>query len=53
MVVHGSEDAIAAVVREHRDAGADHVCVQVLGADLSVVPSEDWRRLAPAVTSTW
>ena len=27
----GDLDAIAARVREHRDAGADHVCLQVLG----------------------
>ena len=30
LVVWGDEDAIAARVQAHRDAGADHVCVQVL-----------------------
>ena len=28
----GSTETIAAHVREHLDAGADHVCVQVIGA---------------------
>jgi probable F420-dependent oxidoreductase len=28
----GSADAIATRVREHLDAGADHVCVQIIGA---------------------
>ena len=48
LVVWGDEDAILARVQEHRDAGADHVCLQVLGEDL---PMEDWRRLAPVVTA--
>ncbi len=29
LVAHGDEDAIAARVRAHHDAGADHVCVYV------------------------
>lgn len=36
-------------VRAHLDAGASHVCVQVLGADASDVPVLDWRRLAPVL----
>jgi hypothetical protein len=35
---------------QHRDAGADHVCIQVMfdreGMEL---PREQWRRLAAAV----
>ncbi|SEO77319.1 TIGR03620 family F420-dependent LLM class oxidoreductase [Trujillonella endophytica] len=31
LVAIGDVDAIAARVREHHDAGADHVCLQVLG----------------------
>jgi probable F420-dependent oxidoreductase len=31
LVAIGDVDAIAARVQEHRDAGADHVCLQVLG----------------------
>jgi probable F420-dependent oxidoreductase len=46
MVVAGP-DAIARRVREHLDAGADHVCLQVLGPDAFTVPSDDWAELAP------
>ncbi|HWV87614.1 MAG TPA: LLM class F420-dependent oxidoreductase [Capillimicrobium sp.] len=48
LVAWGDEDAIAARVREHLDAGADHVCVQVLGA-AEPLPRETWRRLAAAL----
>ncbi len=47
MVVHGDESAIAARVQEHRAAGADHVCLQVLGETTTSVPRDEWRRLAP------
>lgn len=33
IVRHGGPDALASAVREHLDAGADHVCVQVVPAD--------------------
>jgi probable F420-dependent oxidoreductase len=48
LVVWGDESTIAARVREHREAGADHVCIQVVneGAD---APREQWRALAPAL----
>jgi probable F420-dependent oxidoreductase len=48
LVAWGDEAAIAARVQEHRDAGADHVCIQVVteGAD---APREQWRALAPAL----
>jgi probable F420-dependent oxidoreductase len=49
MVVHGDEAAVLERVNEHRGAGADHVCLQVLGDDLKVAPLEEWRRLAPVV----
>ncbi|MCW2608560.1 MAG: hypothetical protein JWO60_3253 [Frankiales bacterium] len=42
-------DAARARVQEHLDAGATHVCVQVLGDDAFAVPREDWRALAPAL----
>ena len=51
MVVHGDEQRILARINEHREAGADHVCLQVLGAD-SAPPIGDWRRIADAVTSS-
>ncbi len=48
LVVAG-EQAIRDRVQEHLDAGADHVCLQVLGANPFDVPRDDWARLAPAV----
>ena len=51
IVAWGDEAAIVARVRAHLDAGADHVCVQVLGHDPSAAPIDAWRRLAPALTS--
>lgn len=52
LVVWGDEQTIAARVREHRDAGADHVCVQVLSTPGGPMPREQWRRLAPALTAS-
>ena len=51
IVAWGDETAVATRVQQHRDAGADHVCVQVLTDrdDLETVPLEQWRRLAPAL----
>jgi probable F420-dependent oxidoreductase len=46
IVAWGDADAVAARVREHFDAGADHVCIQALGGDPSVPPREQWRELA-------
>ena len=48
IVAWGDEATVAARVRAHHDAGADHVCVQVVTADFS--PGVDqWRRLADAL----
>ena len=49
IVAWGDEEAVKARVRQHHDAGADHVCVQVLPSDGRSIPLEDWRRLAPAL----
>ncbi len=51
MVVHGDGDgeAIAHRVSEHFAAGADHVCLQVLGADPQAPPHDDWRLVAEAL----
>jgi probable F420-dependent oxidoreductase len=49
IVVWGDEAAIRARVDEHFAAGADHVCVQVLTGDLTELPMDQWRRLAPAL----
>jgi hypothetical protein len=55
LVAWGDEDAIAAPVREHRDAGADHVAVQVLvGEDSGAVtlPIDQWQHLAPVLVAS-
>jgi probable F420-dependent oxidoreductase len=48
LVVWGDEAAIAARVAEHHQAGADHVCVQVLTGEMTL-PRAQWRALAPAL----
>jgi hypothetical protein len=40
---------VAERVRSHLDAGADHVCVQVLDPDPNGLPMASWRALAPAL----
>ena len=49
LVVWGTEETIAARIQQHRDAGADHVCIQVLTDDPAGFPIEQWRALAPAL----
>jgi probable F420-dependent oxidoreductase len=39
IVVHGDAGVLAAAVRAHLDAGADHVCVQVQPAAEDIVPA--------------
>ncbi|MEW2387621.1 TIGR03620 family F420-dependent LLM class oxidoreductase [Streptomyces venezuelae] len=51
IVAYGDVDALHARVRDHLDAGADHVCVQVLTADPGALPLPQWRELAPALTA--
>jgi probable F420-dependent oxidoreductase len=51
LVVHGDEEVIAARIRAHHDAGADHVCIYVVGGSDETLPLGAWRRLAPALTS--
>ncbi|MBV9846266.1 MAG: LLM class F420-dependent oxidoreductase [Kutzneria sp.] len=45
----GDEQAARTRLRQHFDAGADHVCVQVVTEEgqRSAFPREQWRRLAP------
>ena len=45
VVAWGTVDQVAERVRAHHDAGADHVCVQVLRDDMAV-PESEWRELA-------
>jgi probable F420-dependent oxidoreductase len=49
LIAWGDLDAIRNRIREHHDAGADHVCVQVLTADPKALPMTEWRKLAAAV----
>ncbi len=48
IVPHGSAEQIAAVVRAHLDAGADHVCLQPVG--VSGIPRAEWAALADALS---
>ncbi len=50
IVAWGDIDTARARVQAHHDAGADHVCLQVLGADDAAIPAI-WRELAPALLS--
>jgi len=48
IVAWGDEDAIMRRVQEHWDAGADHVCLQVLRPPGETgMPRDAWRALAP------
>jgi probable F420-dependent oxidoreductase len=50
VVASGDEAAIARRVQDHFDAGADHVCVQVVSTGgMAAFPSDEWRALAPAL----
>jgi len=51
LVARGDEAAIAARVRAHHDAGADHVCIYVVGGTAETLQLEAWRHLAPVLTS--
>jgi probable F420-dependent oxidoreductase len=46
IVVWGDVRTVAARVRAHLDAGADHVCLQVLDPDPRRAPVRQWRALA-------
>jgi probable F420-dependent oxidoreductase len=47
MVSRGSGERVSTAVRAHLDAGADHVCVQAVGAH--GVPTPEWTELAAAL----
>jgi probable F420-dependent oxidoreductase len=48
IVVRGSVDAVVERVNAHHDAGADHVCIQVLTAQKEPPPMRAWQALADA-----
>jgi len=47
LVAWGDVAAVAERVRAHHEAGADHVCLQVLDTDVTALPLDAWRALAP------
>jgi probable F420-dependent oxidoreductase len=47
VVPHGTAEDVAKVAQTHLDAGADHVCLQPVGAE--GVPREEWAALAAAL----
>jgi probable F420-dependent oxidoreductase len=52
MVAWGDVDTVRRRVQEHRDAGADHVAVQVLNPEgYGSLPLDGWEAAAPAVLS--
>jgi probable F420-dependent oxidoreductase len=50
LVAWGDETTIAARIQEHRNAGASHVCIQVLTDNPRSLPLEQLRILAPVLT---
>lgn len=46
IVAWGGLDLVSSRIRAHLEAGADHVCVQVIAEDLRALPMEEWRALA-------
>ena len=50
LVAWGDLDAIESRIRQHREAGADHVCIQVLSEE-GLFPRLVWRELAPALAT--
>ncbi len=49
LVAWGDVESVADRVAVHREAGADHVCVQVIDTDVTALPLPAWRQLAPAL----
>lgn len=48
IVAWGSTDKVVAAVKGHLDAGADHVCIQVLTDKPGTLPMKEWQELADA-----
>jgi probable F420-dependent oxidoreductase len=51
VVCWGDVDTIASKVQGHFDAGADHVCVQVVSKTAESFPITEYRELAPALVA--
>lgn len=48
IVAWGSLDTVVAAVKGHLDAGADHVCIQVLTDKPGTLPMREWQEIADA-----
>lgn len=46
LIAWGDEETVMQRIRQHQQAGADHVCLQVLDADFRGLPLLQWRRLS-------
>ena len=46
IVAWGDLDVVTSRIRAHLEAGADHVCVQVIAEDQRALPMGEWRALA-------
>ena len=46
LVAWGDVEVVRRRVKEHLDAGADHVALQVLTADPAALPLREWRELS-------
>ena len=51
IVAWGSMDTVVAAVKGHLDAGANHVCLQVLTDKPGSLPMREWQELADATRS--
>jgi probable F420-dependent oxidoreductase len=49
IVPWGSPATVLRRVAQHHDAGADHVCIQVVTGDRGVFPRQQWRELSAAL----
>jgi len=49
IVAWGDVGAVVDRVRAHHEAGADHVCIQVLPREATALPLAEWRTLASAL----
>jgi probable F420-dependent oxidoreductase len=49
VVAWGNIDTLARRIHDHHDAGADHVCLQVISPDFRALPTKAWKELAPAL----
>lgn len=49
IVAWGDIEVIRERIVQHQEAGADHVCLQAIGPDMSYVPNAEWKTLVAAL----